>query len=337
MDLWNDGPLAEVREKYADILLAQLLDSSEEFREWFVGRTTSAQGIAEYYGVRCNEGRYGRETDLMFGFKGVDGDDYLILVENKIKAQEQAFQFADYHNRGESYIDSGACDQYVVCLFAPKQWVKPKVKKNVDRILLYEDVMDQLEALDYDGVEFIQTVLSQSIDEATPSVLDFSHITQELWRRINVESSHDLQPHSVTGKHLRCTSAHSDHPNFVLYNIYLSQPGEFGHSILRIQIKFDEPSWVEKTDIDKNRLKAQFGTAIDRLLRERHPEFRGDYENIRSQTTTVILKKLPHEEMPPFESDEYFHTLVEEFGELIEKVHPVICSIDFRAISREIT
>lgn len=337
MDIWQGGPLAEAKEKYPDILLAQLLDSSVEFREWFVDRTTSAQGILQYNGVRCNEAMFGRETDLMFGFKGTDGDDYLVLVENKIKASEQPRQLSDYHKRGESYVDRGVCDRYSVCLLSPMEWAKTEVKDKVDRVLPYEEVMDRLETLDHDGADFTQSVLSQSVSKATSSVPDYSHVTEELWQRVTEKSVHELQEDSVTGKHLRCTSAHPDHPNFVIYNIYLAEFSERGHTTMRIQISFGENSWPETSDVDQERLKNQFGESIDRLLKERHPEFRKEYENIRTQTKSVILKRLPHEDLPQVESEEYYRTLIAEFCDLIEKVHPVIVDIDFRDISQKLT
>lgn len=335
MDIFENGPLAEVREKYTDILLAQLLDSSDDFREWFTAYTTSGQEVAEYYGVRCNEANYGRETDLMFGFKGANGDDYLVLIENKIKAQEQPNQLHDYHDRGESYVERGVCDQYLVCLFAPRDWVIPEVKAKVDQLLLYEDVMDRLETLDHDGAEFTLTVLSQSVGGATSSVPDNSHVTEELWREINIESNQDLQSYSITSNHVRCTSSHSDHPDFIIYNIYLAKTGKFGNTNLRTQIIFDEVSRTIPTEIDKQTIKSQFGDAIDQALQQRHPEFRDEYENIRTQNKTVIIKELPHEDMPPFGSDEYYKEVIAEFSKLIKKTHSVIIDLDFQRISQE--
>lgn len=336
MDVFEDGPVAEAKEKYPDILLAQLLDSSAAFREWFVDRATAAQGIETYHGVRCNEAMYGRETDLLFGFEGADADDCLVLVENKIQAREQPEQFADYHERGASYVERGVCDRYSVCLLAPDEWATPGVTDKVDRVLPYEAVMDRLEALNHDGAEFTHTVFSQAVRRASSSVPDYSHVTAELWRRATEESSHDLQESSVTGKHVRCTVAHPEHPEFIIYNIYLARFGEHGHTNVRLQINFGEDSWPRTIDVERDRLKDQFGDAIDRLLKQRQPEFRDGYKNISTQSTTVISKRLQHDDLPHVESEAYYHAVTDEFCTLVERTHPVVLDVDFQETARKL-
>lgn len=336
MDIWEGGPLAEAKEKYPDILLAQLLDSSMEFRTWFVDRATTAQGIQAYNGVRCNEALHGRETDIMFGFHGEDGDDHIVLIENKITASEQPDQLSDYQVRGEAYVNRGACDRFSVCLLAPKEWETTGARDKVDRMLSYEEVIDRLETLDHDGVGFTTAVFSQAIEKSTSQVPDHSHVTEELWRRVTEESVHDLREDSVTGKHLRCTSAHPDHPGFVIYNIYLADFSDYGNTNLRVQISFDEGSWPETSDIDLVRLKKHFGEEIDRRLEERYPQFRSGYENIRSQNKSVIIRRLAHEGLPPVESEGFYRALLDEFCTLIEHVHPVVVDTDFREIAQRL-
>lgn len=336
MEVFEDGPVAEAREKYPDILLAQLLDSSAAFREWFVDRATAAHGIDTYHGVRCNETMYGRETDLLFGFEGTDNGDHLVLVENKIQAQEQPQQFADYHERGISYVERGVCDRYSVCLLAPDEWAPSDVTDDVDRVLPYEAVMDRLEPMDHDGAEFTQAVFSQAVTKASASVPDHSDVTADLWRRVTEASSHELQQSSVTGKHVRCTAAHPAHPDFVIYNIYLARFGEHGHTNLRLQINFGENTWLETIDVDRDRLKDRFGDAIDQLLTKRQPEFREGYENIGTQSTTVISNRLQHADLPSIDSEEYYQAVVDEFCRVVELTHPVVRDIDFRAKAQKL-
>lgn len=338
MDLWNNGILAEKREKYPDILLAQLLDTSDDFLDWFVGQTAIPTKVSRQLGVRCNESSDGRETDVMVGFEGEDEEKYLILIEDKIKAQKQPSQFIDYHERGKSYVNRGGSDNYTVCLLAPENWLAPEFKENVDSVILYEDVIERLSRVDHDGATFIRSVFEECANDANTPVADFSNVTNELWRRIRTESGVSLEPRPgrkpVSPKHVRCVSQEPEHPDFIVYNVYLDQPDDFGQTYIRLQIDFTGTSFLDSTDTDVDALKSKFGESIDRSLTRKYPDFRQNYENIRSQNKNIIIQKIKHDEYSGFTDEEYYNSVVQEFCALVDKVYPIIVSTDFEKLAR---
>lgn len=332
--------MASRREKYPDILLAQLLETSTEFRNWFVGQSNIDTAVDQHIGVRCNESKGGRETDVLFGFEGLEGKTHLVLIENKIKAQVQPSQLSDYHNRGESYVNREQYDAYNVCLIAPEDWLSSDYDKKVDSIILYEDVIDRLESSEYDGASFIKNVFEECAADAGSSVPDFTNVTSEIWARVRQKTDEKVRgrpgKQSATAKNVRCTSLDPNHPQFFIYRLYIGTPNDHGNTNIILEVDFSESTILEKYELDQFTLKAKFGESIVQNLREKHPGLMEDYEHAYSSENTVILTELNHNTYSGFPNEDYYQAVVKEFCDLVDKVHPIIIDMDFERLAKNI-
>lgn len=335
MGLTDDRILTSAKEKYPDILLAQLLDTAAPFQHWFVQEVTETDGIERVESVAVNDETGGpRETDVALGFETMDGLNHLVLVENKIKASEQPDQLADYDRRGQRITEKTEYEGYTICLFAPERWLTGGYERKVDSVLTYEQVVDQLEAMEYDGREFIQQVLEESIQESKSGTADYSHVLSELWNRIPSRADRDVVPVKIgPNKQLRFTVDDPEVPDYIVYSIYLANPDDLGHTVVRLQLWFDQDQYGSVPDGKKREL----GDRIDRIVRNDHPDLRSRYRNRRTQTRTVIVTKVEHDELPGFESEEYYETVLDEVTDLIDAVESAAREIEFERLYQKLS
>ena len=338
MDVFEKGILAEKREKYPDILLAQLLETSTEFRDWFINQTSINAEPDQHIGVRCNETKDGRETDVLFGFRDRDGDKHIVLIENKIKAKEQPSQLRDYHKRGRSYVDEGHADAFNVCLIAPEEWLSSEYVEKVDSIIQYEDIIDTLGSTNHDGAPFVREVFEECANEASSSVQDLTNVTNELWTRARNKSEKNLIERPgrkpATRKNVRCTSSHPEHPPFIVYRMFISNSENHGETSISVVIEYTQDKISNKYSSGKYELKSTFGNPIAQKLSQEHPKFSQKYEHDSDSKNTVLRHTIRHDEYSGFGTQDYYDGVIDEFSEFVDKVHPIIIDLQFEQLAR---
>jgi hypothetical protein len=338
MEFFDQGILAEKREKYPDILLAQLLETSAEFRDWFVRQTSITTKPDQHIGVRCNEARDGRETDVLFGFRGKDGNRHFVLIENKIKAQEQPSQLEDYYKRGKLYLNEGRADMFNVCLIAPDEWLSSEYEEKVDSIIHYEDIIDRLGKTAHDGGSFTRKIFEECANDATSSVIDLTNVTEELWSRIRARSDKDLieRPgrNPTTRKNVRCTSSHTDHPPFIGYRIYISDPESHKKTSISLEADFTSSGFLDEHDLDKYELKYAISDPVAQNFSQKHPKFSEKYKYDSDSKNTILRHRTQHNEYAGFGEQDYYEGVIKEFCDFVDKVHPIIVDLRFEQIDR---
>jgi len=83
------------------------------------------------------------ESDIVVTLNG-DNKTYLILIENKINAQAQPFQYERYVERGEFSRENGNIDDYYIFIIAPKEYLKSnKMAQKYPYRISYEEMLDE--------------------------------------------------------------------------------------------------------------------------------------------------------------------------------------------------
>lgn len=112
--------LRGVSERDVDLLLVEEFSASAEFRTWFnerVGLTAESELTSVARSVASSNG----ESDIELMFQSAVGITRL-LIENKIDAILQPRQPERYAERGNTYIKSKLCDNFLTVLVAPEAY-----------------------------------------------------------------------------------------------------------------------------------------------------------------------------------------------------------------------
>lgn len=170
MKIEQGTSFGSVGEHDVDFSVAQLVETSDSFRHWFVSQTDSALDIVGYIGGVLHASYAGEgESDIEFGFLTSTGDRHIVLVENKISAEKQPNQIERYYNRGEFRVERDGWDSYTVCLLAPESYVSTEDEAEFDSIIYYEDVLEQIKSGSYDGGDFLGPVFEAALTKSRTS------------------------------------------------------------------------------------------------------------------------------------------------------------------------
>ena len=236
MQIEDSPPLVGIGEHDIDFSVVQLLETSVGFREWLTSKITSVE-LSDYLGAIANATYAGEgESDIEYGFVTASGERHVVLIENKIDAALQPDQYQRYHNRGQFRVERQNWDAYTVCLLAPESYVSPSDAEGVDSVILYEDLLEQLGELSHDSSTFFRAIFEDAIRKPrrTSDVSDVVESIAERFREKNAIRS--LGERRATKTQLTLESTHPDHPDGVLYNIYVVTPDEDGRTNVRLQI-----------------------------------------------------------------------------------------------------
>lgn len=316
MSFSDDSTLSYVVERDVDLILAQLIRSSPTFRRWLARRVDLDVPSDVLLGVRQSVFTENGESDLEVGFETRTGGSHVVLVENKIDASLQERQVERYYERGENYLDDG-WDDFSVCLVAPENYVTPDEGRDFEAIVTYEEVMDEIESLDYDGSEFLSEVFERSLEKPTPA--DHSDLTAAIRRRVlsGVEEMHDVQVYQTSNTQVRLESTHDDHPTDLLYNAYVPGPHEGDRAIVRINLT------------GRNTHSDEDVAALRELLSE-DLETPTGYER-RDRPMDIVRKDVTRDEFDSREA--YLESVAAQLSALIDFYHPRLVDADLRDAS----
>ena len=236
MTISDDQLLSYVVERDIDLVFVQLIQTSPEFRDWFIDQIDFEQSVDEFLGVRHSVTTDTGESDVEVGFKTVDGENLLVLVENKIDASMQDRQVERYFERGENYLSNDEWDAFKVCLIAPKNYVSESKRRAFDTVVVYEEIIDETESIDHDGSEFFSEVFQQSLAKRIPA--DNSDLTSTIRQRIlsKLDELSGVRIYQTSKTQVRLESTHENHPSVVLYNAYVPGRYDGNKTIVRINL-----------------------------------------------------------------------------------------------------
>lgn len=315
----EQGPsFKTVREHDIDFSVAQLVETSNPFRHWFVSQTDPAIELDEYIGGVIHASYAGEgESDIEFGFLTATGDRHLVLVENKIDAAKQPDQIERYYNRGQYRVEREEWDSYTVCLLAPERYVSEEDEAGFDSIIHYEDVLEQIEGLSYDGAEFLQdvfeTALTKSRTATTADASDTLHTVRD--RFLNETEIQYLEADSEYAGYNKRTSFKSTHPEHhdaIRYDVFVGETGDAGHTSIRLQIQ----SSPNLTEGEREALKSRVSQHTGAL-----PDYRWRFH----RKVNIGSKEVGHEAVIADDSyDTYVDAIVDELLTLTNTFHPII-------------
>lgn len=308
MQIGDSPPLAGIGEYEVDFSMVQLLETSPAFREWVTEQVTSVE-MGDYLGAIAHAVYAGEgESDIEYGFVTPSGERHVVLIENKITAALQPDQYQRYHNRGEFRVNRQDWDAYTVCLLAPESYVSETDENAVDAVLRYEDVVEQLTDIDHDSATFFRAIFEDAVRKPTRTA-DVSDEIAEIAERFEQESEIEyLRQRSAANTQLTIESTHPDHPDNVLYNIYVATPGEEGRTNVRLQIDQHAP------EAERETLKQELAGLAERLP---------DYEWNFDYKVHVGLKKVWHQDaIQETASGGYEEAVAAELLRLTNTIHP---------------
>ncbi|WP_248898154.1 PD-(D/E)XK nuclease family protein [Haloplanus halobius] len=306
-----------VGEHEIDFSVAQLVESSDSFSRWFVSQANPAIELGEYIGGVIHASYAGEgESDIEFGFLTETGDRYIMLVENKIDADKQPNQIERYYNRGQFRVEHDDWDSYTVCLLAPERYVSEEDETGFDSIIYYEDVLEQLGNLTYDGGEFLQSVFEAALTKSRASTTaDATDTLRAIENRFQNETDipHLERDPEYTGYNKRTSfkSTHPEHHDAIRYDIFVGEIGDAGRTTVRLQIK----SIDGLTEEERDSLKS---------IAPDNKEILSSYKWRLDRKVNIASKKVGHEAVTRDGSyDTYVDAIVDELLTLTDTFHPI--------------
>lgn len=155
------GVLETVHEKDVDLLLVEELHVSASFRDWLAGQVSTP--MRDFLGGWRSVTRFNGESDVEFEYEDTTGRVVRVLLENKIKADEQPRQAERYTERAAKYVELGEADHALTCLFAPTQYLDEDLVAKYDESITYEAVRDWFDTPENSRAAFRRTVLDAAI------------------------------------------------------------------------------------------------------------------------------------------------------------------------------
>lgn len=306
-----------VGENEIDFSVAQLVQTSDSFRRWFVSQANPAIELSEYIGGVIHASYAGEgESDVEFGFLTETGDRHIILVENKIDAEKQPNQIERYYNRGQFRVERDDWDSYTVCLLAPERYVSEEGETGFDSIIYYEDVVEQLGHLSHDGVAFLQSVFEAALTKSrTSTTADATKTLCAIEDRFQNETGipyFERDP-EYTGYNKRTSfkSTHPEHHDAIRYDVFVGETSDAGRTTVRLQIK----SVDGLTEEERDSLKS---------IASRYKEVLPGYKWRLDRKVNIGSKKVGHEAVVQDDTyNTYVDAIVDELLTLTETFHPV--------------
>jgi hypothetical protein len=122
--MWTSTNFVEsITERDIDLLILEELVCSQDFRVWFLRSVLGVDDGTAFLGALHSVSNELGESDLVIGFKKLDGHEFAVLVENKVCANFQPDQAERYHKRGAKGVDAGHWGSFVTCVIAPKSYL----------------------------------------------------------------------------------------------------------------------------------------------------------------------------------------------------------------------
>jgi len=308
MQIEDSSPFVGIGEHEIDFSIVQLLETSKRFREWLTDRVTSVE-LSEYIGSIAHSAYAGEgESDIEYGFVTPSGERHVILIENKIDAALQPDQYQRYHTRGQFRVERQDWDAYTVCLVAPESYITESDEEGVDSVILYEDVLAKITELNHESSVFFQTIFEEAIRKPSRTS-DVSDVIRSIAERFDERTEIEyLSVRSAAKTQLTLESTHPDHPDGVLYNIYVATPGEDGRTNVRLQID------GYASEAERERLKHVI-SAYTELL----PEYEWNFD----YKVHIGLKKVWHRDaLRSASSGDYEDEITNELVHLTNTIHP---------------
>lgn len=311
-----------VGEHDIDLAVAQLVETSDSFRHWFVSQADSTIDISDYIGGAVHASYAGEgESDIEFGFRMATGDRHIVLVENKIAAAKQPNQIERYYNRGAFRIEHDDWDSYTVCLLAPESYVSQEDEVEFDSIIYYEDVLEQIKGISHDGGSFLQSVFEAALTKSrTSTTADATDTLRQIEERFQSETDiqHLERDPECAGYNKRTSfkSTHPEHHDAIRYDVFVGEIGDTGRTTVRLQIK----SIDKLTKAERESLKS---------IASEHTELVPDYRWRFDRKVNIGSKKVGHEDVTRDSSfDSYVDAIVDELLTLSDTFHPIFIEED---------
>lgn len=314
----EQGPsFKTVREHDIDFSVAQLVETSDSFRRWFVSQADPAIELDEYIGGVVHASYAGEgESDIEFGFLTEAGDRHIVLIENKIDAAKQPDQIKRYYNRGQYRVERDDWDSYTVFLLAPERYVSKEDKSGFDSVIHYEDVLEQIEDLSYDGAEFLLDVfeeaLKRSRSSTTADASETLHtIRDQLLNETEIQYLESDPKFAGYNKRTSFKSTHPEHHDGIHYDVFVGETDDTGHTTVRLQIQNSNNLTEEERESLKSRVS-------------QHTETLSDYKWRFDRKVNIGFKKVGHEAVIQDDSyDTYVDAIVDELLTLTNTFHPI--------------
>jgi hypothetical protein len=306
-----------VGEHEIDFSVAQLVETSDSFRRWFVSQTNPAIELGEYIGAAIHASYAGEgESDIEFGYRTDTGDRHIILVENKIDAAKQPDQIERYYNRGQFRVERDDWDSYTVCLLAPERYVSKEDETGFDSIIHYEDVLEELSDLPHDGADFLQgvfkTALARSRTSTTADASDtLTQVRKQFLDETDIEYLESDPEYAEYNKRTSFKSTHPEHHNAIRYDVFVGEIGETGHTTVRVQIQSSD----DITEKERESLKSRVSQHTETL-----PHYKWRFD----RKVNVGFKQVGHEAVIQDDSyDTHTDAIVDELLTLTDSFHPI--------------
>ena len=306
MNRSDDRSVSYVVERDVDLVVVQLLQTSQEFRDWLTGRLGFDTAVNDVLGVQHSVTTATGESDIEAGFETADGSDQIVLVENKINASMQERQVERYFERGREYLETGDWHGFTVVLIAPEAYVSKSERREFDTVITYEQIMETIQSLDHDGTEFFVDVFEESLEKRVPA--DNSALTSAVTTRVlsQLEEFPDVDVYQTSNTQTRLESLHEDHPSVVLYNAYIPGREDGKKAIVRINLTGRDDVPVE----EEERLYEFFRQELD------IPE---GFER-KDRPMEVVRNEIVRQDFDSREA--YVDGIVSALQDLIEFYHP---------------
>ncbi len=140
---FSNMPMANIKEEHIDFLLLEELKSSPKFQSWIVDSCFEQQGLFQEHQTTLrsvHDAALG-ESDLIFKFKTKEGENALLLIENKVNANFTNEQYKRYEQRGNYYIEKETCQVLSIVLIAPRQYLDNTSTNIFPKRISYEDII----------------------------------------------------------------------------------------------------------------------------------------------------------------------------------------------------
>jgi len=306
MERSHERSVSYVVERDVDLVVVQLIQTSQEFRDWLTDRLGFDTAVNEFRGVKHSVTTATGESDIEAGFQTVEGSNQIALIENKINASMQERQVERYFERGRDYLEKGDWHDFSVTLIAPEAYVSKSERREFDTVITYEQMMETIQSLELDGTEFFIDVFEESLEKRVP--VDNSELTSEVTTRVlsQLEEFPEVDVYQTSNTQTRFESLHEDHPSVVLYNAYIPGREDGKKAIVRINLTGRDDVPVE----EQERLSEVFLEEMD------IPE---GFE-LKDRPMEVVRNEIVRQDFDSREA--YVDSIVSTLQYLIEYYHP---------------
>lgn len=174
-------------ERDIDVWLAEELKLNGAFARWLLKKVDAPETLKTPAAETHVSIVQGRETDVEAIFSSSDGRRFALLIEDKIKANFQPNQMADYFKRGDRGKIEGRWNAFAVLIFSPGYRVHTSEISAGAKTVSFEEAADFLRTQASDDfraayrAEFLQRASSPRAVVAR----DVSELATKWWEAVN--------------------------------------------------------------------------------------------------------------------------------------------------------